>query len=155
MKRWSVLAFLVLLVIVFGDHLFVGTDVAELQPVEVIRVGVCEETITVETDTGESGSGATLEEAFENLKEHAMGEIFLETADYLIITPESEVLIEELTDFLRPTCYVCMEAGQTDMKKAAQFLNAHKPGKTLLECHRRKGDIPLLITEEGGMRLVS
>lgn len=155
MKRWSLLALIVLLVIVFADRLFLGSDVAQLQPVEVIRVSVQQEKITVETDTGELGEGSDLKEAFENLKEHAVGEIFLETADYLIVTAESEGLIEELSAYLRPTCYVCMESDPTDMEKAAQFLDAHKPGKTLLDCRSQKGKIPLLITEEGGMRLVS
>ncbi len=150
MKRILWLAAL-LLAAGFGSRLFAASDVAKLQPVEVLRIQKEAGGILVETDTGEQGRGGSLEEAFENLKECASGDIFLDTVEFVLLQDAS--IAPELIAYLRPACQVCLERGRADLKKAAAFLDVHRPKATLMNC--RKEPIPTLVSEEGRMELVS
>lgn len=154
MKRWLWYLVALLLVAAMGWMPFTGTDVAKLQPVEVIRVGVAEDLVRVETDTGDSGSGTDLEEAFSDLKESIPGKVFLETADYLLISRQAQSLLEPLTAYLRPACGICLEEGAAELEAVAKFLGAHEPGMTLQEYRAGKRELPELHTREGRMYLV-
>ena len=155
MKRWLWCAGALLFTAVLGGMPFAGTDIAKLQPVEVLRVQKDGDMISVELDTGDSGKGTTLEAALQDLKESTPGKVFLETADYLLINGEAEVLLESLAEYLRPACGVCLEAGEAKLEEAAQFLGVHEPGLTLQEY--RAGDHALqeLVVREERMYLVS
>ena len=80
MKYWAWYIGAVVLVAALGWMPFLGTDVARLRPVELISVSREEAQVLVETDTGDSGRGRTLELALEDLHDSTPGEIFLETA---------------------------------------------------------------------------
>ena len=155
MKRWLWCAGALLLTAILGGMPFAGTDIAKLQPVEVLRVQKDGEMISVELDTGDSGKGATLEAALQDLKESTPGKVFLETADYLLINKEAETLLPSLAEHLRPACGVCLENGEAKLEEAAEFLGAHEPGLTLQEY--RAGDHALqeLVVREERMYLVS
>lgn len=155
MKRWLWYLAAVLLVEALGWMPFAGTDVAKLQPVEVIRVGVEDGLIRVETDTGGSGSGVDLAEAFADLKASAAGTVFLETADYLLVSHDAQSLLESLGAYLRPACGICLESGVADLEMVADFLSTHEPGMTLQEYRAGKQNLPELSVREGRMHLVS
>ncbi len=140
---------------VFGSRLFGRSDVAKLEPVEVIRVSVQENDILVETDTGQSGRGKDLETAFENLKHRTAGDVFLDTADYVILTNATQKMAGELLDYLRPACRVCVEKGSAELTQAADYLSIHTPQITLMECRQKDVQIPKLVVKEGAMELVS
>ncbi len=155
MKRWFFYGAALLLAAVLGWLPFTGTDVAKLQPVEVLRVGMEKGLVQVETDTGSIGKGTDLEKAFLDLKETATGEIFLETADYLLLRPEARGLLEALADYLRPACGICLESGTAKLEQVAPFLAAHEPGLTLQEYRAGQRELPTLNTHEGRLSLVS
>lgn len=119
--------------IVIGAMLLVpaeGIDVGRLQPVEVVSILEREEGIRIQTDTGNVGRGMDLKEAYEDMKTAASGEVFLDTAEYLIL--EGEITDKEmLLRYFRPKTRVCKAAGEIDMEKAAQYLAVHKPEKCL------------------------
>ncbi len=146
---------LLLIIAVFGSCLFEASDVAKLEPVEVIRLSVRGDAFCVETDTGQLGLGATVEEAFANLKASASGDIFLDTADYLILTTRTAPMVRQMRKILRPACRVCLENGNTDMEIVADFLNIHEPQLSLMQCYREDLRIPILKIEGGRMELVS
>lgn len=154
MKRWAIYLLLFAAAAALGTSSFTGTDVGELLPVEAVRVSVREGEILLETDTGDSGRGADFTAALRDLKESAPGNLFLETADYLILAPESEPFLEELYGCLRPSCGVCVEDGETDMESVGQFLSAHKPETTLRDWRNGSENLPVLRTREGRMELV-
>ncbi len=137
-----------------GSSLFPASDVAKLEPVEVIRIQMDRGQILVETDTGQFGRGADLQRAFEDLKNRASGDVFLDTADYVILTEGSRGQIAGLLDFLRPACKVCLEQGTADLQKVAGFLDTHKPELTIMDCQGGQVDLPALVTKEGRMELV-
>lgn len=147
MKYWAWYIGTVVLVAILGWMPFQGTDVARLQPVELISVSREESQILVETDTGDSGRGQTLELALEDLYNSTPGEIFLETAEYLLITPEAQSLLPELTQTLRPSCKVCLREGEADLAEAAAYLSVHEPRLTLQDYRTGEKDIPKLKME--------
>lgn len=154
MKYWAWYIGAVVLVAALGWMPFQGTDVARLQPVELISVSQEENRVLVETDTGDSGRGETLELALEDLKNSTPGEIFLETAEYLLITPEGQSLLPELTKTLRPSCKVCLREGIVDLEEAAAYLSAHEPWLTLQDYRTGEKNLPTLRMEGGRGHLV-
>lgn len=153
MKRILWLAAL-LVSAVLGREMFGASDVARLQPVEVLRVEMEGSGIRVETDTGEAGRGSDLSEAFGDLKAGTAGDIFLDTVEFVLLAPGAEPLTGELMDHLRPACQVCLEDGRADLSKAAAFLDIHRPQLTLMHCRETVQLYPVLVTKEGEMKLV-
>lgn len=133
---------------------FRGADMGTLKPVEVLRVSKDRGRVRVETDTGDFGEGKSLSASLKNLKETTAGEVFLETADYLILSPEAVALLSELAEHLRPGCGVCVEAGKADPGSTGAFFAAHPPKVTLKDCRAGEEKLPLLIAREEEMRLV-
>lgn len=138
---------------VFGILPFAGTDVAKLEPVEVVALSWERNRILVQTDTQEQGRGQTLEATFADLKESADGQVFLETAQYLLLEKDQIHLLPELKTFLRPSCNICIWSGQGDLQDIAQYLEVHHPGLTLLRWLADKSSIPVLKIILGGIDL--
>lgn len=129
-----------------------GTDVGSLLPVEVLRLQKQEGYVVIETDTGSAGFGETLEAAIQNLKHTASGELYLDTAAFLIVSEESENLLEQIRAYVRPSIRICRGEGRIDLEDAAAYLSVHKPsvrlklweeGQTLEELHREYGRLKL------------
>ena len=145
MKRWIFFAAALAAVVLMPAR---TKDVGELLPLELLSIYKNNNQIHVETDTGEAGVGDTLED----LKATAPGEVFLETADYLIVTKDTVDLLPQLTEVLRPATEVCL--GINADTQAAAFLSAHKPGVTLKDCRSSGQALPRLIKTEERYRLV-
>ena len=62
-----------------------GTDAAKLLPAQVLMIAQKDGRITVESDNGASGSGATLPDALAAMREGAEGTLFLDTAEHVIL----------------------------------------------------------------------
>ena len=151
MRRWILLLGGLLLLGWFSPVR--GTDVGELQPVELVQLYREGAEIVLSTDTSDMGAGATLREAVRNLKATTAGTVFLETADYVLITPEMEELVGELGEYLRPGIEICIISCITDPKEAARYLSAHHPGVTLRSVRYGKGIPPHLSVTEGRFEL--
>lgn len=154
MKKWGYFLSVVLGVSVLGGLSSAGTDVVKLQPVEVVVVQK-EEKIRIQTDAGNWGVGNSLEEAIENLHTVTPAEVFLDTAEYVLIKQNCVNLLPELMGYLRPSCAVCLLEGEALPEGVAQFLQIHQPGITLLEYRAGITNIPVLKENEGRMELVS
>lgn len=146
MKRWLLYIIALLLCGVSSNC---GTDIGELAPVEVVWLSETAGQIYLETDTGDMGHGDTIQAALTDMKAAAPGTIFLETADYLIVEPGNEILLEQLYDILRPSCKVCAAQLMPNMKLVAAFLNAHEPQVTLRQYQVEKCALPILREQEG------
>ena len=85
MRRWLIYIFLLAATPVLGLVLFKGTDIAKLQPVEVVSLSIQEGQLQIQTDTGNMGIGSTCKQAWEDLQNAATGVVFLDTADYLTV----------------------------------------------------------------------
>lgn len=144
MKRWIVYALVLVLVLFLSP--VEKTDVGELLPVELLFIYYKEESLCVETDTGDMGTGETLDGALADLKATAPGNIFLDTADYLIIARDAIPLLPQLWQILRPATQLCLGEG-VDAGTAA-FLAAHKPGVTLNDVRAGRRTLPVLTRTE-------
>ena len=131
-----------------------GTDVGELRPVELLQVYRKGDKVIMSTDTGDVGTGTTLKAAWKNLKETTPGAIFLETADYLLLTVETEELLSELSRLLRPGAEVCLVERAVDEKEATAWLAAHPPGVPLRSVRYGGKTAPLLCLTEGRFTIV-
>lgn len=151
MKRWIILAAATVAALLFAPS--EKTDVGELLPVELLYIYKEETGIRVETDTGNLGIGGDLTAALENLKATAPGKVFLETADYLIVTKQTVSLLPQLWEILRPATEVCL--GVNADAQAADYLSAHKPGVTLNDIRSGGQILPSLIRTEERYCLVS
>ena len=106
---------------------FRGTDVGKLQPVGLIQLYMEDGMVVIVTDTGDSGRGDTAEAAFENLEDSTSGLIFLDTADYLLMSKEAISQAEGLQRYLKPSIRVCLAEQGIDPVQAAEYLAVHRP----------------------------
>lgn len=151
MKRWLLPALLA--AVIFGEGLFRGTDVAKMEPVELVWLMRTDEGIAVQTDTGSTGWGKSVSAAVEDMKQSASGEIFLETAEYILLTDLDEEILPELMALLRPSCKVLFAYGKAKPEDATLFLRSHQKNVTLLDWKTEGKRPPAFIAEEGGMYL--
>ena len=70
-----------------------GTDAAKLLPAQVLVIAQEEGQITVESDNGVSGSGATLPDALASMRENAEGTLFLDTAEHIVLLQSAQALL--------------------------------------------------------------
>lgn len=154
MKRWLWYGVIVLAVALLGGERSSGEDIGKLQPVQTVWLHCENGRLAVRTDTGETGSGDTVSQAFADLNAGAAGEIFLDTADYLLITEECETLLVPLMEYLRPSCSVCLTDGEPQLELTGSYLEIHPPEITLMKYSAGQRQLPTLVTREGRMRLV-
>lgn len=149
MKLWIVLV----LVAVLGSLATAGTDVGQLRPVEVLWVRTEQGKVCLRTDLTDVGSGENVEAATADLKQRASGEVFPETAEYLLINEKDQDLLAELIPELRPSCMVCLVRGEVDLQQVGAYLRAHPPQRTLAQYQAGEGLEEILEISEGSMKL--
>lgn len=152
MKKW--IRYLLILAAIpmmsFGG--FGGEDVGRLSPAQVVLLRQRDQ-VMLRTDTKELGIGEDVEKAIRNMKDTSQHRIFLDTADYLLIEPGAEMWIDQLQEYLRPSCNICYIVGEVDPEQAGQFLQRHKPMLTLTEYKAGNHRLPCLTVEKGRMQL--
>jgi len=115
-------------------------DVAKLRPVQVVSIYTENNWLVMETDTGDKGFGGTARQALQNLKDTSSGIIYLDTADYLLLTDETMDTAEELRQELKDTVRLCLTAKKVNLAEASKFLSVH-------------GKLPRLSAWENGQEL--
>ena len=99
---------------------------AKLEPVQTVAVRTEGQQIVMETDTKNEGRGRTVEEAIKDLEERTPGVIYLDTAQYLLLTKETEEYGPALRDYMRPTVKVSLWDGKGSVETAAQYLDVQR-----------------------------
>lgn len=142
MKKWIRLGALLLLLLPQR-----GTDVGELLPVEVLLVEKEAEQYAITTDTGNSARGDSLKAAMDTLRNTAPGVIFLDTADYVLLTEETLSCMDALQGFVRPGTKVYIVEGEADPERLGAFLRAHGPDTPLHRIIKEAKMVPKLRLE--------
>ena len=155
MKRWLWYIGIVAAVAALSGKSPAGKDIGKLQPVQVVRLSCVQGQVCMKTDTGDVGIGEDLKSALADMKLSASSEIFLDTADYLIVSPACVDLLPAMMHYLRPSCAVCVEEGRPDMEQVGAYFQQHGPDVTLTRYRAGQRDLPTLVTREGRMHLVS
>ena len=147
MKRWKI-ALLAAAVLLpkLGTP---AVDVGRLEPVQTVQVIGSETGVQLRTDTGAAGSGATLSDAVAALRSAAPKEVFLDTADFLLLWGEMPPT-EELLRIFRPACGICRADPGTDPAAASAYLRQHPPVRTLGAYDAGLPEVEELIIREGG-----
>ena len=130
MKKWLLLTAALITVAILSRRPHPARDVAKLEPVQAVYVYSNGGAICIETDTGAKGAGKTLTEAANHMKASASGEIFLDTAEFLLLDPTIPIA-EEFHTLLRPTCKVTVTHATPDLQAASTYLTTHTPPITL------------------------
>ena len=112
-------------------------DIAGLEPVRAVYLYMEQGLTTIETDTGTIGSGADLESAYAALKSNADREIFLDTAQFLILDPHVPIT-EPIFEIFRPDCKVVITDARPDLKKSSDYLSQHPPKQNLAQIRASK-----------------
>lgn len=98
-------------------------DVAKLEPVQTVAVYINDAAVILETDTGDKGEGADVEGALEDLEENTPGVIYLDTAQYLLVSEQAESYVDSLREYLSPSVRACLWDEKGSVKDAAQYLD--------------------------------
>lgn len=125
MKRTILYVVIILLVwLIPVQH----ADVADLRPVHTVQIYSRNDQVVLLTDTEDTGQGADALEALSNMKETASGVIYLDTAQYLLVSGDAADQVALLRKHLKPTVtlYRCDE--NVDINAAAQYLHIHGNG---------------------------
>ena len=118
MRVWIYAAILILLLFVPLHRL----DIAQLEPVQTLAIQSTDDMIRLETDTGQKGQGSTVPLAIADLESKTPGVIYLDTAQYLLITENALQIAHDLQQHLKPWVRVCIWDGESSVSGAAQYL---------------------------------
>ena len=106
-------------------------DVAKLEPVQTVALSVADDMVVIETDTKNTGRGKDLPSAIDDLESNTPGVIYLDTAQYLLITEAAQGYARELEAYLRDSLKVSLWDGMGSVENAAKFLGVRSKLPTL------------------------
>lgn len=115
-----------------------GTDAAKLLPAQVLVIAQEEGQITVESDNGVSGSGATLPDALASMRENAEGTLFLDTAEHIVLLQSAQALLPAAARQrqFRPAAKLYLaDMNVLAAEDCVDFLQAHPGSVTLADAH--------------------
>lgn len=153
MKKVMLLAAVIALVALTGLLPFAGMDIAKLHPVEVLMVSRSGDTLLLRTDSGMFGYGKDIEEALLNLRLSTSGNIFLDTANYLLLAPNCTDVVISLWNYVRPACQVYYFEGEGQYEEIGKYLESHPSQATVLRCVQGEVDIPFLTMDGEEIRI--
>ena len=101
-------------------------NVADLLPVETVAVYMEDEQVVLETDTGHSGAGKTVAEALAALKKNTTHVIYLDTAEYLLVSERALDAVGDLHQCLKGSVKVGICEAKGRVQEAAKYLDIHQ-----------------------------
>lgn len=113
-------------------------DVAKLEPVQTVAISVSDNQVVLETDTKNKGRGETVQAAIEDLEKHTPGVIYLDTAQYLLITEEALQYAASVEPYLRQSVKVSLWDGQGSVADAAKYLSVNSKWPSLRQWNQTK-----------------
>ena len=142
MKRWILYIVILALVVAVPAK---PMNIGKLLPIRAVGVYKEGSWYRIETDTGNQGFGSTVPQALRNMKDTASGIIYLDTAEYLVLTDATENIAVELEPELRTSIKVCMATKPMDLAQVAEYLDVHK-GLPKFEAYKKGAELPLIST---------
>ena len=106
-------------------------NVADLLPIEAVAIYMDGGEVILETDTEHKGYGENAEKALASLKQNTPAVVYLDTAEYLLVSPDAVGQVESLRPHLKPSVKVCVCQAAGRVKDMAKYLEIHKDLPTL------------------------
>lgn len=140
---------------------FRSVDAAKLLPVKTVVVTKSGDQYVVDIGEGVRAVGQSLREALDRLREEVSGEVFLPTAERVIVTEPAEGAVEavaEETEF-RPAAGIYLTPDPfPDVKALGKYLDAHPSNVTILDTRAalamgQTPEIPVIRRADGGYRV--
>ncbi len=103
-------------------------DISDLEPIEVVYLSKENETVTLQTDTKDIGTGQSVREALEDMKNKSSGIVYLDTAEYLLVSEDSVEQISDMKPYLHHSVRVSIWEGEGDISEAGRYMRAHNYG---------------------------
>lgn len=100
-------------------------DVAKLLPIRAVAVYMDGDAVVLETDTEHLGRGSDCLQALENLQATTPAVVYLDTAEFLLISPNATHCTEQLRSFLKPAVKVCVCEAAGKVEYTAEYLDVH------------------------------
>lgn len=100
-------------------------DVAKLLPIRAVALYLQGERVVLETDTAHIGSGVDAVHALESLKKNIPAVVYLDTAEYLLVSEDAKSYVEQLRGLLKPSVKVCVCDAAGKVRDAAEYLDVH------------------------------
>ena len=121
--RWSL--YIVILLMLFVAPLE-RLDVAKLLPVQAVAVYTEGDAVVLETDTENKGKGVSIADALADLKENTPAVVYLDTAEFLMVSESAVSEMEEIKNYFKPTVKVCVCDAAGKVKDTAKYLDVHR-----------------------------
>lgn len=123
MRFWHCVLLAAILTAVFGLP-FREYRTQQLLPIRTLQVQRTEGGIRLLTEVGE-GTGATWNEAVDDLRQNASGEVFFDTAEHLVFPDDSLAREAAQSGFLRPSAQVHLSDDLREVETANAYFSAH------------------------------
>ena len=100
-------------------------DVAKLLPIEAVAVYMDAGDVVFETDTEHKGRGVDVTKAIENLKENTSAVVYLDTAEFLMVSEDALIEMDALRKHLKPSVKLFVGDAREKVKQTAKYLEVH------------------------------
>ncbi len=104
------------------------TDVGKLKPVQAVWISKQNGQIVLQTDTGDTGAGRTVGDALADMEAACLGIIYLDTAQFLLVSENALDQIPALRQHLKGSVKLCQWEGKGSISDAAKYMSAHEIG---------------------------
>lgn len=106
-------------------------DIGVLEPIQAVWLSSADGNVVLETDTEDKGTGKTVTEALQDMKRRSQGIVYLDTAQFLLVSEDAVGRIPEITAYLKDSVKACLWTGEGSVADAARYMQAHKMGVRL------------------------
>lgn len=142
--------YLIIIVCAFGfGQKLERRKIEEMNPIETIRLSKIEDVILLETDTGEFGAGRTVEEAVKALEETSIGDLFLDSVEFVMVERGTEDILNDLKGIVNSNCKIALDNSNADIQAITEYLRTHVPSESLSDIYHGTDLSSELLEKEG------
>ena len=105
-------------------------EIRDLEPIQAVWMYREEGEFVLKTDTEDEGRGESVQEALEDMKEKSSGIVYLDTAQFLLVSDNAQEQIGELAPYLKGKVKISLWEGG-EIQEAARYMQSHKIGVKL------------------------
>ena len=106
------------------------SEIRDLEPIQAVWMYMENGEVVLVTDTEDEGRGESVSEALDVMKEKSSGIIYLDTAQFLLVSETAQEKVSEIIPFLKAKVKVGLWEGG-NLKEAARYMQSHRTGVKL------------------------
>lgn len=102
-------------------------EIRDLEPIQAVFLYREAGEVVLKTDTEDEGRGETVQKALEDMKAKSSGIVYLDTAQFLLVSENAEEEIAQIAPYLKGRVKISQWEGG-ELQEAARYMQAHKIG---------------------------